>query len=211
MRWIVAYHPRHSLILLALSALGLSVPSGAAATSVAVKNDGPASVQIGFDGRPATIIAPRATARLTLDAGEHSAQCRFESNYDGCNLDPHFTIGAANVSMSLRPVLTIENAVAMAQRGTLVVETRSDMSWATNSLDVSGAAGDCADYASGKLGAVSRRMPRALRIREFRIAKQTLCGEESMVIGTTVNGTELYLHPRFLLFKDGSGRPVLVR
>jgi len=41
--------------------------------------------------------------------------------------------------------------------------------------------------------------------------KQTLCGEESMVIGTTVNGTELYLHPRFLLFKDGSGRPVLVR
>src|SRR4029078_8218570 len=102
------------------------------------------------------------------DAGEHSAQCRFEGNYDGCNLDERVTIGAANLSMSLRPVLTIENAVAMAQRGALVVETRSDMSWATNSLDVSGAAVDCADYASGKLGAVSRPMPRALRIRELR-------------------------------------------
>jgi hypothetical protein len=211
MRWIVKFHPKNWLILVALLALALSVPSAAAATSVVVKNDGPSSVQIAFDGGQATTIAPRATARLTLDAGDHTAQCRFEGNYDGCNLDPRFTIGPANVSMSLRPVLTIQNAVALASHGALAVATRSDMSWATDALDVSGAAADCASYESGKLGAVAKRMPRGLRIRELTVAKQNLCGEEGTVIGATVNGGQVYFNPRFLIFTDGSGRPVLVR
>ena len=136
MSGIVKSHPICGPSLLALFALGLSCEGVCAATAVAVKNDNPVSVQLGFDGAAAMTIAPRATARFSLNAGEHSAQCRFEGGYDGCNLDDRFTIGDANVSMSLRPLYRLQHAVALAQQGMLAVETRQDSTWATATLDV---------------------------------------------------------------------------
>ena len=47
---------------------------GFAANSVTLKNSGPAPVQIGFDRGAAQTIAPRATAAVNLNAGQHTAQ-----------------------------------------------------------------------------------------------------------------------------------------
>jgi hypothetical protein len=197
--------------LLALFALGLSCEAVCAATAVAVKNESPASVQLGFDGGAAMTIAPRATARFSLNAGEHSAQCRFEGGYDGCNLDDRFTIGDANVTMSLRPLYRLQHAVALAQQGMLAVETRQDSIWATATLDVPGTSADCADYEAGKLGAVAKPVRTRTKLRNLSLATQNLCGEQRPVIGAAINGELLYIEPRFLTFRDRGGHLVLVR
>lgn len=198
--------------LLALLALGLSCQSVCAATTVIVRNDGPAAVQIGFDGAAPMTVAPRATTRLTLNDGEHSAQCRFEGAYDGCNLEERFTIaGARQLSLNLRPVLTLEHAVALARQGMVKVETRRDVVWATNTPDVPGTADDCANYGAGKLGAVSQIVRSGILLSNPTMTPQNLCGERRMAVSAMIGGAQLYFHPRFLLFRDSVGRPVLVR
>ena len=72
--------------------LALNAQSAVAATNVILKNNWPAAAEIGFDGAPATKLAPRANGRVTLNDGEHSIQCRFEGIYDGCNMAERFTI-----------------------------------------------------------------------------------------------------------------------
>ena len=211
MTGIAKFQPMCGLSLLALLALGLSCVGVCAATTVAVKNESPASVQLGFDGGAAKTIAPRATARFSLDAGEHSAQCRFEGGYDGCNLDDRFTIGDANVNMSLRPLYRLQHAVALTQQGMLAVETRQDMIWATSTLDVPGAAGDCVDYTAGQLAAAAKHVRSRMTLRNIGLATQNLCGVPRPVIGTTINGEQLYIEPRFLTFRDSAGHPILVR
>src|SRR2546430_201735 len=75
-----------------LMACALTEPTFAA-NSVVIKNSGPAAVQIGFDRGTTQAIAPRATATVTLTGGQHTAQCRFEGAYDGCNIEEQFTVG----------------------------------------------------------------------------------------------------------------------
>jgi hypothetical protein len=211
MAGIVRSRSKTKLILLALFGLGLSSQPVSAATVVVVKNNGPAAVQIAFDGAVATNVAPRGTARLSLNDGEHSAQCRFEG-YDGCNLAERFTIeGAKELTLNLQPVFALSHAIALSQQGMLSIETRQDGAWATNTLDVPGAAADCVDYSSGKLGTVSQRMRARVPIRDATLATQNLCGQPSPVIGATIDGAQLYFPLRFVTFKERSGRPVLVR
>ena len=206
----VRYQSKRKPLLLALFGLGLSCQNVSAATVVVVKNSGPAAVQIAFDGGAATNVAPRGTARLSLNDGEHSAECRFEG-YDGCNLAERFTIeGAKELTLNLQPVFTLEHAVTLARQGTLTIETRQGV-WATNTLDVPGTADDCADYSKGKLGAVSRTLQTRLPIRNATLATQNLCGQSSPAIGATIDGAQLYFPPRFVTFKEKSGRAVMVR
>ena len=194
--------------------LALSVGSHAAlaATTVTIKNSGPTPVQIGFDGGQAKTIASRDTARFSLDMGEHSIQCRFEGNYDGCNIENRFTVATnRDINFSLQPAFTLQHAVAMAQQGTLRLETRQDAAWATNTLEVPGTAPDCADYSAGKLAAVSRQVRSGVTMRDATVATQNLCGQQATVVGAVVNGTQLYFQPRFVTFRDTLGRPILVK
>lgn len=197
--------------VLLLAFCGLAAEGAFAATEISLRNDGPSSVQVSFDNAPATTIAPRSSTRVTLNDGVHVTQCRFEG-YDGCNLADDFTTTAdvQRMTLTLRPVYTLEHAVALAGQGTLVVETRPDV-WSTSTLDVAGVTADCLDYDSGKLGAVSKRQPTRVSLRDPKLAKQNLCGSELQVIGATVNGSPAYFHPRFVTFKEKSGKPVLVR
>jgi hypothetical protein len=210
MTWIVDVRPKIKTVLLALLALGLSCQNVSAATAVTVKNTGPVTVQIGFDGAPVVAVAPRGEARLSLNDGEHTTQCRFEG-YDGCNIADRFTIeGAKEMMLNLQPVLTPEHAIAMAAQGTLSVETRPNV-WAVTALNVSGAAEECLDYAQGKMAAVSRNVRNRMPIRNVTLATQNLCGRTSPAIGTTLDGAQVYFPLRFVLFKEKSGRAVLIR
>ena len=202
-----------TLTTLGLLALGVVDFSGAAqAVTVVVKNDGPAAVQIGFDNAAAKTVAPRATERFSLGAGEHSAQCRYEGSFDGCNLEGSFTlVEVKERTFSVRPFLTAQRAVTMAQQSQLIVETRPDQAWATSALDVAGSGTDCSDYQAGKLAEVSRRLQGRSQLSNVTLVTQNLCGEQRAAIAGTLNGTQLYFPMRSLLFRDKAGRPVLVR
>jgi hypothetical protein len=177
-----------------------------------IKNDGPAAVQLGFDQGPLRTIAPRDTAEFTLDPGQHSAQCRFDGNYDGCNLGDLFTLGdRKGFTIGLLPVFTLQHAVSMAQQGMLAVETRQDGAWATNTLDISGSPADCANYETGRLGQVSTHLRRGTSVRNISLGIQNLCGERRAVVAAMVNGAQLYFQPNFLWFRDQGGHLVLVR
>lgn len=211
MTWIVKSQPKIKLGCLALLLLGLSAHESSA-TALLVKNEGPVPVQIGFDGAPPMPIAPRGTARFSLTPGEHSSLCRFEGAYDGCNLGERFTLAdAPQLSITLRPQFTLQHAVALAQQGMLYIRTRRDGVWATSALDVPGTANECMDYSAGKLAAVSRHVPRRLQIRNATLAMQNLCGEQRPVIGTMMDGAQLYFSLDFLTFTERNGRPILVR
>ena len=198
------------LILMALLVIGMSASAACAATTVSIKNNGPIAVQIAFDGMAPIIVAARGSARLSLNDGEHSAQCRFEG-YDGCNMADRFTIeGAREMILNLVPIYTAEHAVALAGQGKLSMETRPDV-WATTTLDVQGAAEECLDFSAGKLASVSRRMQARVAIRNATVATQNLCGRPNAVIGTMMEGAQVYFPLRFVLFKESNGRPVLVR
>ena len=197
--------------LLALAGAGFAGVAHAAVT-VMVKNDGPAAVQIGFDNAAAKTVAPRATERFSLDAGELSAQCRYEGGYDGCNLEGRFTLADSKTrTFSLRPFFTAQHAVALVQQSQLIVETRPDQTWATNTRDVAGVAGDCADYQAGKLAEVSRRLQGRSQLGSVTLVTQNLCGEERAAFAATVNGAQLFFPVRSVTFKDKNGRLVLVR
>jgi hypothetical protein len=198
-------------LLLALCGACLALSSASAATEVTIRNEGTNAVQLSFDnGQPVT-IAPRDSTRVNLNDGVHVTQCRYDG-YDGCNLADDFTTTAEvkRMTLSLRPVYTLEHAVALVGQGTLVLETRPDV-WSTSTLDVAGAAADCLGYDSGKLGAVSKRQATRTTLRDAKLAMQNLCGSQLQVIGATVNGAPAYFHPRFVMFKEKNGRPVLVR
>ena len=197
-------------LLLALCGACFVAESASAATEVTIRNEGPSAVQLSFDSQAVT-VAPRDSTRVNLNDGIHVTQCRFEG-FDGCNLADDFTTTAEvkRMTLTLRPVYTLEHAVALVGQGTLALETRPDV-WSTSTLDVAGAAADCLDYDSGKLGAVSRRQAMRVQLRDAKVAMQNLCGSQMQVIGATVNGAQAYFHPRFVMFKDRSGRPVLVR
>ena len=212
MIWMVKFRTILLGGLLAVLAPGLICQAASAATPVVVKNDGPSAVQLGFDGGQNKTIAPRDTARFSLDAGDHSSQCRFEGAYDGCNMEERFTLGATKeLSLALRPVLTLQHAVALAQQGMLTAQTIRDKAWATKTLDLAGTETDCADYGTGKLGTVSTSVPSGMSIANMTLANQNLCGVRKTVIQTVMNGAPLYLEPRFVIFRDGVGHPVLVR
>ena len=206
MRWIVGFSRTIGALLLAFG------QNAVAATPILVKNNGPSPVQLGFDRGPAMTIAPRGTAEFTLNPGEHSAQCRFDGNYDGCNLEELFTLGdRKGFTIDLVPVFTLQHAVSLAQQGMLDVETRRDGAWATNTLQISGTAADCANYETGRLAQVSTRVRSGMTIRNVSLATQNLCGEMRPVIAAAVNGAELYFQPNFLWFRDQAGRLILVR
>ena len=203
--------PKLLVLMPAIFAFGLVAESAVAATDVTIRNEGPNAVQVSFDnGQPVTIARGDST-RVTLNDGVHVTQCRFEG-YDGCNLADDFTTTAEvkRMTLTLRPVYTLEHAVTLAGQGTLVIETRPDV-WSTSTLDVAGAAADCFGYDSGKLGAVSKPVSSRMTLRDVKLAKQNLCGSELEVIGATVNGAQAYFHPRFVMFRERNGRPVLVR
>lgn len=182
------------------------------ANSLAIKNIGNTPVQIGFDGGSAQTIAPRATAAVSLNAGDHTAQCRFEGGFDGCNIQEQFTLGdGAHINISLQPIYTLKHAVTLAQQGTLSVETRRDAVWATTPEDLAGRGDDCANYEAGKLATISKRVRSGLRVDELAFATQTLCGETSGVVSATIGGEKLYVQPGFLIFRDRTGHPFLVR
>lgn len=190
---------------------GLAAGSALAATDVTIRNEGPSPVQVSFDNAQPVSVARGDSTRLTLNDGIHVTQCRFEG-YDGCNLADDFTTTAEvkRMTLTLRPVYTLEHAVALVGQGTLVVEAQPNV-WSTSTLEVAGAAADCLGYDSGKLGAVSKRVAMRVSLRDAKLARQNLCGSELQVIGATVNGAQAYFHPRFVTFKEKSGRPVLVR
>jgi hypothetical protein len=210
--WMVEF--RICLIgsLLAVWAPGLGCHAASAATTVVVKNDGPSAVQLGFDGGQNKTIAPRDTARFSLDVGDHSSQCRFEGAYDGCNMEERFTLGATKeLNLVLRPVLTLQHAVTLVQQGTLTAQTIRDKAWATKTLELAGTTPDCADYAAGKLGTISTTVRSEMSIGNITLVNQTLCGERKTVIQTVINGAPVYLDPRFITFRDGAGRSVWIR
>jgi hypothetical protein len=179
---------------------------------VVVKNDGPAAVQIGFDNGATKTVAARAAERFTLGAGEHSAQCRYEGGYDGCNLEGSFTLADSKErTLSLRPFFTAQHAAALVQQSELIVETRPDQTWATNTRDVAGSGADCADYQAGKLAEVSRRLQGRSQLGNVTLVTQNLCGEERAAFAATVNGAQLYFPVRSVIFRDKTGRLVLVR
>jgi hypothetical protein len=193
-------------------ALGLGCQIASAATPVQVKNDGPTPVQFGFDGGPSKTIPPRDTLQFSLEAGEHSSQCRFDGDYDGCNIEQRFTLGATKgLNIALRPMLTLQHAVTLSQQGMVTAQTIRDIAWATNTLELPGPALDCADYSAGKLGAVATRVRSGMRIGNMTLASQNLCGERKTVIQAVINGAPLYFEPRFLTFRDGFGRTISVR
>lgn len=195
----------------AILALVLSQPA-AAANSVTVKNAGNTPVQIGFDGGATQTIAPRATAAFSLDAGNHTAQCRFEGGFDGCNILEQFTFGeGARIHINLVPVYTLQHAVALAQQGALSVETRRDAVWATTPEDLAGRGADCADYETGKLATISKRVRSSMRVDQPGFATQTLCGETRGVVAAVIGGEKLYFQPGFLIFRDQAGHPFLVQ
>jgi hypothetical protein len=201
-----------NLILLALIGLGMGSHSVSAATTVVLKNNWPAAAEIGFDGAPATKVATGDTARVTLNDGQHSIQCRFEGIYDGCNMADRFAIeGARELTLTLVPVFALPHAVALSQQGTLSIETRQDGAWATKTLDVPGAAADCADYSSGKLGAVSQALRSRVPVRNATVATLNLCGQQHPAIGTMMGGAQVYIPLRFVRFKERNERAVVVR
>jgi len=198
--------------LLALLALGIGGAPVSAATSIIVKNNGPTPAEIGFDNAAALKVSPRGTAHLSLNDGDHSIQCRFEGSYDGCNIADRFTVeGARELTLNLIPFFTLPHAVALSQQGMLAIETRQDGAWATTVLEVPGAAEECTDYAAGKLAAVARPMRPRMAIRNATLATQNLCGRINPVIGTMVDGAQLYFSARFLTFKERNGRAVVVK
>jgi hypothetical protein len=198
----------HALLL---TFCAFAAEDAVAATDVTIRNEGPSAVQLSFDNAPAKTIARGDSTRITLNDGVHVTQCRFDG-YDGCNLADDFTTTAdvPRLTLTLRPVYTLEHAVALAGQGMLMLETRPDV-WSTSTLEVAGAAADCLGYDSGKLGAISKRQPYRLALRDAKLATQNLCGSEYQVIGATVNGAQVYFHPRFVTFKEKNGRQVLVR
>jgi hypothetical protein len=201
-----------TLILLALLGVSLSGAGASAETRIVIKNNGSTEAQIGFDSTPAIKIAPGDVARLALNDGEHTIQCRFEGNYDGCNIADRFTVaGARESTFVLAPVLDLAHAVALAGQGMLSMETRQDGGWATTTLDVAGAPDECADYSKGRLASVSHVLRGGLAIRNPALATQTLCGEQRPVIGAIVNGAQSYVLVRFVTFKDNKGHSVLIR
>lgn len=192
-------------------ALGFA-QSAAAANSLAIKNIGSTPVQIGFDGGNAQTIAPRATVAVSLNAGDHTAQCRFEGGFDGCNILEQFTLGdGAHVNIGLQPVYTLQHAVTLARQGALRVETRRDAVWATSPESIAGRGADCANYEAGKLATISKRVRSGMRIDEPGFATQTLCGETRGVVAATIGGEKLFVQPGFLIFSDHAGHPFLVR
>ena len=212
MIWMVKFRTCLIGSLPALLALGLGWHAASAATPVVVKNDGPSAVQLGFDGGQSKTIAPRETAQFSLDAGDHSSQCRFEGAYDGCNIEERFTLGATKgLNIALRPVLTLQHAVTLAQQGMLTAQTIRDMAWATKTLELPGTALDCANYDAGKLGTVSTRVRSGLSIGNMTLANQNLCGERKTVIQTVINDAPAYLEPRFVTFRDRAGRTIWIR
>ena len=211
MIWMVKFRTILLGSLLAVWAPGLGC-HGASAAPVLVKNDGPSAVQLGFDGGQSKTIAPRDTAQFSLDAGDHSSQCRFEGVYDGCNIEERFTLGATKgLNLTLRPMLTLQRAIVLAQQGMLTAQTIRDTAWTTKTLELTGTAGDCADYGAGKLATISTPVRGGVSIRNMALANQTLCGERKTVIQTMINGAPAYLEPRFVTFHDGAGRTVLIR
>lgn len=195
----------------AILALVLAQPA-LAANSLAIKNAGSTPVQIGFDGGATQTIAPHATAALSLDAGDHTAQCRFEGGFDGCNILEQFALGdGQHVNINLLPVYTLQHAVTLAQQGTLSVQTRRDPVWATSPEDLAGRGADCADYEAGKLATISKRVRSGMRVDQPGFATQTLCGETRGVVATVIGGEKLYVQPGFLIFRDHLGRQYLVR
>src|SRR5205085_11678017 len=66
MRWFGIIVPALAM------ATALATPA-VAANSVIIKNSGSAPVQIGFDRGATQTIVPRATAAVTLNAGQHTA------------------------------------------------------------------------------------------------------------------------------------------
>jgi len=197
--------------LLALCGVCLALSNASAATEVTIRNEGPNAVQLSFDNAQPVSVAPRDSARVNLNDGVHFTKCRFEG-YDGCNLADDFTTTAdvKRMTLTLRPVYTLEHAVALAGQGTLTIETRPEV-WSTSTLNVAGAAADCLGYDSGKLGAVSKWQTIRVSLRDAKLAVQNLCGSQMQVIGATVDGAQAYFHPRFVMFKEKNGRPVLVR
>jgi hypothetical protein len=197
--------------LLAVWAPGLGC-HGASAAPVLVKNDGPSTVQLGFDAGPSKTIAPRETARFSLDAGDHSSQCRFEGAYDGCNIEERFTLGATKgLNLVLRPMLTLQHAITLAQQGMITAQTTRDKAWATKTLELAGTASDCADYGAGKLASVSTSVRSGLAIGNMTLANQNLCGDRKTVIQTVIDGAPLYFEPRFITFRDRVGRTIWIR
>ena len=212
MIWMVKFRTCLIGSLPAVLALGLGCHAASAATPVLVKNNGPSPVQLGFDGGQSKTIAPRDTAQFSLDAGDHSSQCRFEGVYDGCNIEERFTLGATKgLNLTLRPMITLQRAIALAQQGMITAQTIRDKAWATKTLELAGTAPDCADYAAGKLASVSTSVPSGLSIGNMSLANQNLCGDRKIVIQTVIDGAPVYLEPRFVTFHDAAGRTVLIR
>jgi len=196
---------------LAVWAPGLGCHAASAAP-VVVKNDGPSPAQLGFDGGQSKTIAPRDTAQFSLDAGEHSSQCRFEGVYDGCNIEERFTLGATKgLNLALRPMLTLQHAIALAQQGMITAQTTRDKAWATKTLELAGTAPDCADYSVGKLATISTSVRSGLAIGNMILANQNLCGDRKTVIQTAIDGAPLYFEPRFITFRDRAGRTIWIR
>jgi hypothetical protein len=211
MIWMVKFRTILLGSLLAVWALGFC-HAASAATPVVVKNDGPSAVQLGFDGGQTKTIAPRDTAQFSLDAGDHSSQCRFEGAYDGCNIEERFTLGATKgLTLALRPMLTLQHAIMLAQQGMITAQTTRDKAWATKTLELAGAAPDCADYSAGKLATVSTSVRSGLSIGNMSLANQNLCGDRKTVIQTVINGAPLYFEPRFITFRDSAGRTIWIR
>ena len=182
------------------------------ATTVMVKNNGHEPMQIGFDRGATRTIAPRATESFTLDAGQHTAQCRFEGQYDGCNIEEQFTLAdSQRISLDLMPIYTLQHAVTLVQQGNLSVEMRRDTVWATKAQDVAGTGTECASYEAGTLASVSTRVRSGSAVAEVALATQRLCGETRPVVAATIGGEKVYVQPSFLIFRDASGHPILVR
>lgn len=179
------------------------------ATTLVIRNTGREAVQIGFDRGASQTIAARDSARFTLGAGPHTAQCRFDGPYDGCNIEEQFTLAdSQRISLDLQPVYTLQHAVTLAQRGTLKVHTRRDAVWATKAQDVAGAGAECANYKSGKLAAISTKIQSGMAVDELALATQRLCGEARPVVSTTIDGEKMYVQPDFLVFRDTTGHPI---
>jgi hypothetical protein len=177
-----------------------------------VKNNGREPLQIGFDGGPTQTIAPRATGSFALNPGPHTAECRFEGPFDGCNIEDQFTVAdTQRLTLVLQPIYTLRHAVTLAQQGNLKVETRRDAVWGTKVEEVAGPATECASYETGMLGSVSTKLRSGTTVAEVALATQRLCGEARPAVAATIGGEKVYVQPNFLIFRDASGRPVLVR
>jgi hypothetical protein len=182
------------------------------ATTVVIKNAGRETVQLGFDQGAPQKIGSHETATFALNAGPHTAQCRFDGAYDGCNIEQQFTLAdRQRVNLELQPVYTLQHAVTLAGQGALKVQTRRDAVWATKAQDLTGAGGECASYESGKLASISTKIASGMPVDGLALATQQLCGEARPVISTTIGGEKMFVQPDFLIFRDGAGHPILVR